>query len=99
MDDVLVGQTAAGATFSWGEYLRGDGGGGTGLEGGEQGQHREIREEESPGRMWGQKQNQWKPGGGSTEYGLGRTFRPIATGKLRPSTYCVPGLNSLCAHW
>lgn len=66
--------------------------------GGEQGQHRETREEESPRRMWGQKQDQWKPGGSSTKDGLGRTFRPIATGKFRPSTYCVPGLNSLCAH-
>ena len=43
MDDVLVGQTAAGAAFSWGEHLRGDGGGGTGLEVGKQGQHRETR--------------------------------------------------------
>lgn len=32
MDDVLVGQAAAGATLSWGEHLRGDGGGGTRLE-------------------------------------------------------------------
>lgn len=32
MDDVLVGQAAAGATLSWGEHLRGDRAGGTGLE-------------------------------------------------------------------
>ena len=47
--------------------------------------------------MWGRKQNQWKPGRGSTKDDLGKTFRPTATGKLRPSTYCVPGLSSLCA--
>ena len=32
MDDVLVGQAAAGAALSWGEHLRGDRRGGKGLE-------------------------------------------------------------------
>ena len=32
VDDVLVGQTAAGAAVSGGEHLRGDGGGGTELQ-------------------------------------------------------------------
>ena len=33
MDDVFVGQAAAGAALGWGEHRRAEGGGGTGREG------------------------------------------------------------------
>lgn len=57
VDDILVGQVAAGASLSWGEHLGEDGGDGIGLKGREQGQLRGTGVEGSKGRIWGQKQN------------------------------------------
>ena len=52
MDDVLVGQAAAGATLSWGEHLRGDGETAQAWRAGKQGQH----QGKVKGRSVGQKQ-------------------------------------------
>lgn len=56
VDDVLVGQAAAGTTLSWGEHLRGGRATGTGLESKEASPACGVvgREVESKGRMWGQ---------------------------------------------
>lgn len=57
MDDILVGQTATGASVSGREHLGGDGGDGTGLGSREARPASGSRGGGSKGRMWGQKQN------------------------------------------
>lgn len=63
MDDIFVGQAAAGTSLSRGENLREDGGDGRRLESKETRPAWGDMVEGSKGRMQGQKQNWQKPGG------------------------------------